>query len=52
MAQGEGQPAIELSPVAEHTFEFLKAGLTIQFDPYAETLLLKQGGQEFKLKKE
>ncbi|MEH6659933.1 serine hydrolase domain-containing protein [Leeuwenhoekiella marinoflava] len=52
MAQGEGQSAFELTPKSKHVFEYLKAGIHITFDPYAETFIFKQGGQEFQLKKE
>jgi len=50
-AQGEGQPAFTLNPIAKHTFDYKKAGIVLEFDPYEDTMLLKQAGQEFKMAK-
>ena len=51
-AQGEGQPAFTLNPVEKHIFDFKKAGIELEFDPYQETMPLKQAGQDFKVTKE
>lgn len=51
-AQAEGQPAFTLTPTGKHTFEFVKAGVEIEFEPYENNLVLKQAGQLFKLKKQ
>lgn len=51
MAQGEGQDAFALTPKAKQTFEYLKAGVVIEFNPYENKLVLKQGGQTFEMVK-
>lgn len=51
-AEGEGQPAFTLNPVDKHIFDFKKAGIELEFDPYQEIMLLKQAGKEFEMKKE
>jgi D-alanyl-D-alanine carboxypeptidase len=51
-AEGEGQPAFTLNPVEKHIFDFKKAGIELEFDPYQEKMLLKQAGQEFEMTKE
>lgn len=51
-AEGEGQPAFTLNPVEKHIFDFKKAGIELEFDPYQEKMLLKQVGQEFEMTKE
>ena len=48
-AQGEGQPAFSLNPVEKHIFDFKKAGVELEFDPYKEIMILKQAGQEFEM---
>lgn len=50
-AQGEGQPAFTLTPIEKHIFDFKKAGVELIFDPYQETMLLKQAGKEFEMTK-
>lgn len=51
-AQGQGQAAFSLNPVEKHIFDYKKAGIELQFDPYKETMVLKQAGQEFLMTKE
>lgn len=48
-AQGEGQPAFDLKPVEKHVFDFKKAGVEIEFNPYLDKMILKQGGQAFEM---
>ena len=52
MAQGSGQPAFELNPLEKHVFDYQPAKLEIEFKPYENTFVLKQGGQVFELKKQ
>lgn len=52
MGQGDGQGAFPLSPVAEHEFANVEAGLKLVFDPEAQTMVLKQRGVEFSFTKE
>lgn len=51
-AQGEGQPSFTLTPSEKHIFEFIKAGVIIEFDPYKQKMTLKQAGQSFEMKKQ
>lgn len=51
-AQGEGQPSFTLTAIEENIFESIQAELQIEFKPYENKLILKQGGQVFELKKE
>lgn len=52
MAQATGQSSFPLDCFAEHKFKFDQAGLKLEFDPANETMVLKQGGGEFELKRE
>ncbi|MBT8220821.1 MAG: beta-lactamase family protein [Bacteroidia bacterium] len=52
MAQATGQSAFFLEPTAEHIFRFEQAGLVMEFNPDESSMVLKQGGGEFKLSKE
>lgn len=52
MAQGTGQPAFALEATGPNTFKFDPAGLTIEFDPENQMLILKQSGMRFEMKKE
>ena len=52
LAQGTGQPQFALEAVAKNKYKFDAAGLKITFKPDDNSLLLKQGGMEFTLKKE
>jgi len=49
--QATGQPEFPLRSVAKNTFEFKQAGLKIEFQPENGSLILKQMGQSFTLKK-
>lgn len=52
MAQGTGQPAFPLEAFAEHTFRFDQAGIVLIFDVTNHTMILKQGGGTFMMKRE
>lgn len=52
IAQATGQPSFPLTPSAAHQFKFEPAGVEIIFDPAEKTLLLKQGGRDFKFKRD
>ena len=49
--QATGQPEFPLRSIAKNTFEFKQAGLKIEFQPENNSLILKQMGQSFTLKK-
>ena len=51
MAQGQGQPSFPLNPTGEHTFDFMKAGVIMEFMHKQNKLSFTQGGQEFVLTK-
>ena len=50
--QATGQPEFPLEATSARTFRFLQAGLTIEFVPEEDQLILKQMGQTFTLEKE
>ena len=50
--QATGQPAFPLEATEKDKFEFVQAGIIIEFNPTDKTLLLKQGGGTFKFAKE
>lgn len=52
MAQATGQSAFPLEAAAKDKFKFDQAGIVLEFNPAAKTMLLKQGGQEFTFTKE
>jgi CubicO group peptidase (beta-lactamase class C family) len=52
MAQATGQPSFVLTATAKNRFEFPQAGLVLEFDVAANTMLLKQAGAEHLLKRE
>ncbi len=52
LAQATGQPSFALAPTAKDKFKFDKAGLIMEFNPTANTFVLKQGGGEFTFTKE
>ncbi|MEG1838587.1 MAG: serine hydrolase domain-containing protein [Bacteroidaceae bacterium] len=52
VAQGTGQSSFDLKASAENTFRFDQAGIIMIFDPGKETMILKQGGGTFLMKKE
>lgn len=52
VAQGTGQPSFDLEASAENTFQFEKGGIILVFNPNEKTMMLKQGGASFLMKKE
>ena len=50
-AQATGQSAFPLEPIKKNTFQFLAAGITIEFNPNEKQLIIKQGGGAFTLNK-
>ena len=52
MAQATGQSAFPLEATAEDIFKFDPAGVVLEFDPAAHTVLLKQNGAQFLFTKE
>nr|WP_299073184.1 serine hydrolase domain-containing protein [uncultured Allomuricauda sp.] len=50
--QATGQPEFPMDALGEHQFRFEPAGLKITFAPNENTLVLYQGGGEFKLQRE
>ena len=51
-AQASGQQSFSLDATGKDTFEFLAAGVKIEFIPEKNLLILMQGGGEFTFKKE
>lgn len=47
--QGTGQPAFPLTPVDDNTFKFDQAGLSVEFIPEENKLMLTQGGGTFEM---
>lgn len=52
MGQATGQSSFPLEGYKTHKFKFDQAGLKLEFFPEEDTMILKQGGKEFKLVKE
>ncbi len=52
IAQASGQPSFHLEPTAKDTFRFQRAGIVMEFNPEDKTMILKQGGGEFRYVKE
>lgn len=52
IAQGDGQPAFELTPKDKDVFEFQEAQIQMEFKPSENIVVLKQSGIEFELKRE
>lgn len=52
IAKPSGQPATELEPTAQHTFEFKPVNAVFVFDPEKSEVTLKQGGQSFIFKRQ
>ena len=50
-AQATGQSSFPLEAIKKNTFQFLAAGITIEFNPNEKQLILKQGGGTFTLTK-
>jgi len=49
IAQGTGQPSFAMIATGKHIFEYLKAGLKVEFLPTENKMILIQGGQEFEM---
>ncbi|RZK23948.1 MAG: class A beta-lactamase-related serine hydrolase [Flavobacterium sp.] len=52
IAQAAGQSSMSLEAVSKNKFKITKAGIVMEFDPAEKTMLLKQGGGEFKFQKQ
>lgn len=52
IGQGTGQAPFNLEATALHIFKFNPAGIVLEFNPTEETMILKQGGAAFLMKKE
>src|SRR5699024_5889450 len=50
-AQATGQSEFPLQPIGQSKFQFKRAGITIEFKPEKNLLIIKQGGSEDILKK-
>ncbi|WP_338647878.1 serine hydrolase domain-containing protein [Flavobacterium sp. KS-LB2] len=50
-AQATGQSAFPLEATEKDNFEFVAAGIKLEFRPNEKLMVLKQGGREFKLTK-
>lgn len=50
-AQATGQSSFPLEAIKKNIFQFLAAGITIEFNPNEKQLILKQGGGTFTLTK-
>lgn len=50
-AQGDGQPAFNLTPIEQHFFEFPLYKIKIKFKPSESTLILYQDGRKSELKR-
>lgn len=48
LGQATGQPAFPLEATEKDKFSFSQAGVILEFDPAKKTMLLKQGGGEYK----
>lgn len=48
-AQGTGEPAIPFEATEKDHFEFLRAGIKLEFHPAENELLYSQGGETFKM---
>lgn len=47
MAQGTGEPAIPFDAIEKDKFEFLRAGIILEFKPDENQMIYSQGGQSF-----
>ncbi|TKB99879.1 serine hydrolase domain-containing protein [Pedobacter cryotolerans] len=52
IAQATGQGPLELKATAKNTFEFIAAGIVLEFNPAIKQMLLKQGGGKYTFTKE
>lgn len=52
IAQATGQSSFPLEAMDKHMFKFSAAGVVLEFNPSEKTMVLKQGGGEFKFTKE
>ena len=52
MAQATGQPSFALEAYEPDKFQFDQAGVKLEFIPKDDTMILRQGGGEFTLKRE
>jgi D-alanyl-D-alanine carboxypeptidase len=46
-AQGTGEPAIPFDAIEKDKFEFLRAGIKLEFNPAENKMIYTQGGQRF-----
>jgi hypothetical protein len=51
-AQATGQGTFPLEATEKDTFRFNQAGIVLMFNPEAKTMVLKQGGGEYKFTKD
>lgn len=47
MAQGIGEPAIPFDATEKDKFEFLRAGIKLEFKPAENQMIYSQGGQTY-----
>lgn len=52
MAQGTGEPAIPLEATEKDIFEFLRAGIKLEFKPTKNQMIYSQGGESFTMTRE
>ena len=52
IGQATGQPSFNLEATEKDVFEFAQAGVRLEFNPEENTMVLKQGGGEYKYTKE
>ncbi|MFM7357412.1 MAG: serine hydrolase domain-containing protein, partial [Sediminibacterium sp.] len=52
LAQASGQPSFPLEPTAKHQFQFIQAGVKIEFIPEKKNLILQQGAGRYTFTKE
>ncbi|PKA97671.1 CubicO group peptidase (beta-lactamase class C family) [Flavobacteriaceae bacterium MAR_2009_75] len=52
IGQATGQPSFNLEATEKDVFEFAQAGVRLEFNPKENTMVLKQGGGEYKYTKE
>ncbi|MFN7823154.1 MAG: serine hydrolase domain-containing protein [Bacteroidota bacterium] len=52
LAQVTGQPSFPLNPTAKHQFEFIQAGVKMEFNPEKKSMILLQGAGKYAFTKE